>query len=102
MKKILRIIILLYFDLVMANNFSDELLQNSCIAIGNNLISQCVDTTGDVYQCSILYSNYVGCITQLNQPLDLIYRHDLDNLSHSEFSPCGYEVSHLLLNQKCY
>ncbi len=77
-------------------------LQDSCIILGHNLIELCVDTEGDWQQCMINYNLYVACINQLNQPLPLEYKKELDNLKKSPFSPCGYEISHLILGDKCY
>ncbi len=100
-----RIGILLCFiiTIVGANinsSFIDQ--QSVCITLGNNLIDQCVEDDGDLEYCLPIYISYLNCITQLNKPLELIYKKEIDNYPSSSFSPCGYEISHLILSNKCY
>ena len=85
-----------------------------CQTIGYSLINTCVDNLPpDADTCSALYSAYVACATKLNMPRPLSWNLNLNNFFEKKFdvadnmavanpfSPCGYEISHVILANKC-
>lgn len=101
--KIFIIVGFLIISLAKANiNYPLIDQQTTCMFLGSNLINNCVENDGDLEECSAIYSAYYSCIIQLNAPLQIEYKRDIDNYKNNPFSPCGYEISHLILNNKCY
>ncbi len=74
----------------------------TCQTIAKNLITMCVKSLDpDPKVCTPLYASYVACITGLNSPRQLVYKKSYDDYPLSAYSPCGYEISHLILADTC-
>ncbi len=100
----MRFFILLFCLFIFVARANTNILnqQRICILLGNDLMGKCVENEGDFEECLKLYTGYLACINQLNKPLVVEYLRAIDNYKNNEFSPCGYEISHLILHNKCY
>lgn len=86
-------------------NQMDEALLLSCQTDGHTLYSNCVikppTSPDEVAACSALKIKYLGCLTKLTIPYPLTPSQDLDPYSYSPFTPCKFEIGHLILFDIC-
>jgi hypothetical protein len=84
---------------------ANEALLISCQSVGHVLFVSCVvvppaDSTQAAI-CAVLYAKYMACSTALNAPMPMIPSLDPDPYKISPYSPCRYEVGHVILFDIC-
>jgi hypothetical protein len=100
----LKVLIVIFCLVILAATANTNILNQEqiCTLLGEDLINKCVENQGDLEECLETYAAYIICINQLNKPLTNKYLRQIDNYKNNQFSPCGYEVSHLILHNKCH
>lgn len=83
-----------------------EALLIMCQSFGSNLYNQCVKVPPvddkQVAVCSGLKAAYNSCLSSLNAPYPLSLSLEPDPYGYTPFTPCEYDIAHLILKPICY
>ena len=90
---------------VSGDVIANEALLVSCQSVGHILFASCVvvppaDSTQAAI-CAGLYAKYMACSTALNMPMPMVLSLDPDPYKSSPYTPCRYEVGHVILFDIC-
>ncbi|MCE2706543.1 MAG: hypothetical protein LW807_05645 [Proteobacteria bacterium] len=86
---------------LVANIFADNKVNPLfvCQLLGKSLIRQCVLSASDDKYCTSLHISYLSCIKSLDDHnRGILYNSKDDNYRGNIYSPCGYEISQLILS----
>jgi hypothetical protein len=89
---------IIFIGLALCAFASNDNNTQNCQDLGKLLIKECVISVPDDKRCPSIYSVYLSCINLLQGgKRKLIYNINLDKYKGNSYSPCGYEISNLIL-----